>query len=114
MSESEFGGQVAVVTGGTEGIGFATAKLLAERGARVCILDVNEAAMEDACARLSNTGSVSAYMADVTDEAAVLAARDAILAEHGQVAVGGRDHPHLDLQLLGATHPLEGVIIQGL
>ena len=85
MSETEFGGQVAVVTGGAEGIGFATSKLLAERGARVCILDVNEPAMEDARERLSTVGAVSAYHADVTDEAAVLAARDAILAEHGQV-----------------------------
>jgi 3-oxoacyl-[acyl-carrier protein] reductase len=85
MSESEFGGQVAVVTGGAEGIGFAISALLAERGARVCILDVDAAAMEDALERLSNVGSISAYQADVTDESAILAARDAILAEHGQV-----------------------------
>ena len=85
MSKTEFGGQVAVVTGGAEGIGFATSKLLAERGARVCILDVNETAMEDARERLSTVGAVSAYLADVTDEASILAARDAVLAEHGQV-----------------------------
>ncbi len=86
MSESEFGGQVAVVTGGAEGIGFATSKLLAERGARVCILDVNAAATERACARRAADGAeVGAYHADVTDEASIMAARDAILAEHGQV-----------------------------
>jgi len=35
----EFGGLAALVTGGASGIGLATARLLASRGARVAILD---------------------------------------------------------------------------
>lgn len=37
---AEFSGLVAAVTGGASGIGLATAKLLAERGARVAVLDI--------------------------------------------------------------------------
>ena len=36
---SEFDGLVAIVTGGASGLGEATAALLAERGARVAVLD---------------------------------------------------------------------------
>jgi 2-keto-3-deoxy-L-fuconate dehydrogenase len=35
----DFDGMVALVTGGASGIGAATAELLAERGARVAVLD---------------------------------------------------------------------------
>ncbi len=40
--------KVFAVTGGASGIGLATAKMLAERGAIVCIADVNLQAIEDA------------------------------------------------------------------
>jgi NAD(P)-dependent dehydrogenase (short-subunit alcohol dehydrogenase family) len=39
MTLMEFAGTSAVVTGGVSGIGLATARLLAERGARVAVLD---------------------------------------------------------------------------
>jgi NAD(P)-dependent dehydrogenase (short-subunit alcohol dehydrogenase family) len=39
MTAMEFAGTSAVVTGGVSGIGLATARLLAERGARVAVLD---------------------------------------------------------------------------
>jgi 2-keto-3-deoxy-L-fuconate dehydrogenase len=39
MAHMEFAGTSAVVTGGVSGIGLATARLLAERGARVAVLD---------------------------------------------------------------------------
>ena len=43
---TEFEGLVAVVTGGASGIGAATAALLADRGARVAILDRDVAAVD--------------------------------------------------------------------
>ena len=40
----DFHGQVAAVTGGAGGIGYTCVKTLLESGARVAILDVNQAA----------------------------------------------------------------------
>jgi NAD(P)-dependent dehydrogenase (short-subunit alcohol dehydrogenase family) len=34
--------KVAVITGGASGLGLATAKLLAEKGAKLMLLDLNE------------------------------------------------------------------------
>lgn len=82
MSEAEFGGQVAVVTGGAAGIGFAISRLLTERGATVCLLDVNKQAMDDAVAKLNKAGGkAKGYVADVTKEDTLQKARDEILKE---------------------------------
>jgi NAD(P)-dependent dehydrogenase (short-subunit alcohol dehydrogenase family) len=43
-----FNGKVCAVTGAGSGIGLATAKLLSEKGATVCIADVNAEALADA------------------------------------------------------------------
>jgi|SRR5262245_15551254 3-oxoacyl-[acyl-carrier protein] reductase len=67
--------QVAVVTGGARGLGRATARLLAQRGAAVC---VNYAARADAAEALvaeitAAGGRAIAVAADVADAAAVAA-----------------------------------------
>jgi len=65
---AEFAGLVALVTGGASGIGLATARLLAARGARVAVLDrvKPEAA--------GQSEDIYPVVADVTDDAAVRAA----------------------------------------
>jgi 2-keto-3-deoxy-L-fuconate dehydrogenase len=82
--EGEFAGLAAVVTGGASGIGLATARLLAARGARVAALDRNAVPDPDAGPdgpagkapiRAGATASaLHAVIADVTDDGAVRSA----------------------------------------
>lgn len=67
-------GQIALVTGGGSGLGFAIAEGLAAAGATVVVNGRNRAKLDDAVARLTAAGhGASACAFDVTDEAAVAA-----------------------------------------
>jgi NAD(P)-dependent dehydrogenase (short-subunit alcohol dehydrogenase family) len=79
-------GEIAVITGGASGIGFASAELLAARGARVVVADRDEPAAKDAVGRLTGTGHVAVGM-DVTDDAAVREQAARIEQEVGAVSV---------------------------
>jgi NAD(P)-dependent dehydrogenase (short-subunit alcohol dehydrogenase family) len=61
---------VAVVTGGTQGIGKRTAELLAERGYRTAVIDLREP-KETLQAISSQGGSAIGIVADISSEAAV-------------------------------------------
>lgn len=57
--------RVAIVTGAARGIGFATASLLAQNGARVVLVDLREDELREACAKI---GLQSTYhVCDVSD-----------------------------------------------
>src|SRR5271170_3401342 len=71
----EINGASAVVTGGASGLGAATARTLADKGARVVILDRQEDAGKQIVAEI---GGVFAF-ADVSDEQQVQAAIDVAL-----------------------------------
>lgn len=61
-------GQVAIVTGGSRGIGGATSALLAANGAKVVIAEVDKAKAEEAVAEIEaacGAGSASAFVADL-------------------------------------------------
>jgi len=72
MPELDFGvkGKRAVVTGGANGIGFATARLLAAHGASVCLFDLERERPVDAARRIGG----DACVADVANRASVDAA----------------------------------------
>ena len=53
---SEFEGKGAVITGGANGIGLATATELARRGVRLVLADVDKPALEQAVAHLQGQG----------------------------------------------------------
>ncbi len=54
-------GAAAVVTGGSKGIGRATALCLAEDRARVCIMARGQQALDETVARLESAGSPQAF-----------------------------------------------------
>src|SRR3954466_14067121 len=60
--------QVIVITGGTSGIGLATAKRAAERGARVVLCSRNEAELRDTVAAIEDRGGKArSVLADVSN-----------------------------------------------
>lgn len=65
-------GKVALVTGGTHGIGLATGLVLGKAGARVCVNDLNEEKLRSCRASFKKEGlDVYVLNFDVTDEAEV-------------------------------------------
>ena len=80
-------GAAAVVSGGSKGMGRATARCLAEDGARVCILARGQQALDETVAALREAGSPDAFglSTDLGDAAAIAAAFDAVGARWGEV-----------------------------
>lgn len=74
----EFAGLAAIVTGGASGIGLATATLLAGRGARVAVLDIDPSGVPD---------PLLAIAADVADDASVRSAVAAAVDRLGRLDV---------------------------
>ncbi len=78
----------AVITGGAQGIGFATATRLAQEGISVALLDVNDVGAKEAAVRLTNETGTAAYGfgCDVTDREQFTA----VVADAAQ-SMGGLD-----------------------
>jgi NAD(P)-dependent dehydrogenase (short-subunit alcohol dehydrogenase family) len=72
-------GHAAIVTGGASGLGAATARMLAQAGAKVAIFDVNQKAAAEVAIDINGI----AITCDVTSAAATEAAFAKAAADHG-------------------------------
>jgi 3-oxoacyl-[acyl-carrier protein] reductase len=76
-------GQVALVTGGSRGIGFGIAQSLVAQGISVAITGRDEASLADAKRRLAAAGRVDTYNVDARDHAATASTVAAIVSAFG-------------------------------
>ena len=87
MNAIDLSGRIAVITGGAQGIGFATAQRFLASGASVVLWDMDTARLAQAVAELSAAGPASGMTVELTDEASVAAATAATLARHGRIDI---------------------------
>lgn len=102
MTDCSYNNNVALVTGAASGIGLATAKRMASRGARVALADLNGKAARAAAEQLSEEGfEAIGFEADVSCEGSVEQLIASVAAHFGQlnwaVNCAGISHKPVDL-----------------
>ena len=109
-----FAGRHVVVTGGSTGIGFAAARLIAARGGRLTLIARSEDSLRRASEEIGEAACFAA--ADMADRDALLAALDAAEARFGPIdalfanaGTGGRfapvaDYPDADFDAVMAVN----------
>jgi 3-dehydrosphinganine reductase len=129
---SDFSGKIALITGGSSGIGLATARLLAEQGAHVWLLARRTELLDGAVktletARQSAQQKFGCVSADVTDPASVnqalaevkgavgvpdLLVNSAGVAQGGYFQETGMDlfHWMMDVDFYGTVHVIKALL----
>jgi 2-dehydro-3-deoxy-L-rhamnonate dehydrogenase (NAD+) len=87
MNTIDLKDRVAVITGGARGIGYATAERMLGSGAAVALWDVDADRLAQAATQLGAGDRVTTHVLDLTDEAAVAAAADAVVVAHGRLDI---------------------------
>lgn len=99
---SEFAGKVALVTGGSKGIGRACAHAFAEQGANVAVTGRTLSELEATAERVREIGAEALVcQSDFTDRTQVAGIAPAVLAEFGRIDILVNNaaiiHPRIDL-----------------
>jgi len=87
MNHIDLKGRVAVITGGAQGIGLATAERFLRSGASVMLWDIDAAMLASATQSLAALGPVQGRQVELTDDDAVAAATAQLLAEQGRIEI---------------------------
>ncbi len=85
MNKYDLKGEVAIVTGGAQGIGIATAKRLVSSGAKVCIWDIDRERLDAAKAEIGR--GIFPYKVDITKLAQVERTCERIAKRFGRISV---------------------------
>lgn len=86
-SHIDLQGRVAVITGGARGIGYAIAQRMLRSGATAVLWDMDAARLAEACVELGADGPVTTDRVELTDQASVAAATEAVMARHGRIDI---------------------------
>lgn len=88
MSQGKLNGKVALITGGSRGLGKAMAIALAKEGAKLALIARDEEKLRAVVEEIRQSGGEAEYfMADVTSQEQVRAAEQAIVKRFGQVNI---------------------------
>ena len=86
--QNSYTNKVVLITGGTSGIGKATALAFAEAGAKVVIAGRREKEGAEVASEINKTGGTAAFVrADVAKDADVQRAVNFVLSTHGRLDV---------------------------
>lgn len=128
---STFQGKTVIITGAGMGLGLAAAKVVADRGANLTLVDYNEEALSKAKEEILSTApnaKILTIVADVSNEEAVKNYVDKTIAEFGQIdgfynnaGIEGKQAPIteydievfkkvIDINLMGVYYGLRYVI----
>lgn len=80
-------GKVAIVTGGAQGIGLATARKFIDEGAKVAVADMRQQSVDQALTALGANGAASGHVVDVTRRDDVNRMVAAVKERHGRIDV---------------------------
>lgn len=78
-------GKIAIITGGSEGMGRSTAKIFVEEGATVVITGRNQQTLDAAVREIG--GAIEAFRSDIQNLADLEALKDHVKRKHGRVDV---------------------------
>ena len=82
----ELKGKVVVVTGGGQGLGLSMALSLAEKGAKLALVDLNQEKLNEGVERCKQAGGdARAYMANIASEEEVISLFDQVVEDFGNL-----------------------------
>jgi 2-dehydro-3-deoxy-L-rhamnonate dehydrogenase (NAD+) len=87
VNQLDLKGRVAVITGGAQGIGHATAERMLQSGASVVLWDIDAALLAKAKDSLGKLGRVGSAQLELTDDSAVAQATAQAIAEFGRIDI---------------------------